>query len=227
MQILIVEDDSGVSASLTKGLEEAGFNVDAVGSCAEAEKQLGQVHYDLTVLDRGLPDGDGLSILKKIRAGERHLPVVMLTARDGVEDRVEGLDIGADDYIVKPFAFAELHARIRALLRRAGTGDNLVVKIADLEIDVVKRSARRGECILDLRPREYDLLLYLARQAGHPVSREAITRDVWQVQSAAVPMDNVIDVHISHLREKLDKQSEQKLLKTVRGVGFMIEDPGA
>lgn len=223
MRILVVEDDRRVAASLKQGLEEAGFESDVSHTAGLAKECVRSTRYDLVILDLGLPDGDGLEVLEVMRMDFKATPVLILTARDSVDDRVRGLDQGADDYLVKPFSFSELLARIRALLRRAGGGERLTLTVADLTIDVVGRTVARGGQELDLSPREFDLLEYLARSADHIVSREALARDVWKVTSRATPIDNVIDVHISHLREKIDKPFEQKLLHTVRGVGFTLK----
>lgn len=223
MHILLVEDDTKVAKALSTGLKEAGFEVTSAPTGKEALSALTKTRFELVVLDLGLPDCDGLEVLKAIRETLPRPAVMIVTARDLVADRVKGLDLGADDYLVKPFAFTELLARIRALLRRSGSGENLLLRVGDLEIDLVARSARRGSATLDLRPREFDLLVYLARHAGQAVSRDALGRDVWKVVSPAVPMNNVIDVHISHLREKLDHGREKSMLKTLRGIGFMLE----
>ena len=222
MHVLIVEDDRKVSNLLCQGLQEAGFTVDLADSVSAGTEATDAKRYDLLILDRGLPDGDGCEIIGKARATGKDIPVILLTARDSVDDRITGLDSGADDYVVKPFAFSELLARIRALLRRASSGDSLLLKIADIEVDLVARRVKRDGDPVDLRPREYDLLVYLLRNAGHPVSRDALAREVWHVESPAIPMDNVIDVHISHLRDKIDRGRENRLLRTIRGVGFVL-----
>ncbi len=222
MHVLIVEDDRKVSNLLCQGLQEAGFTVDLADSVSAGTEATDAKRYDLLILDRGLPDGDGCEIIGKARATGKDIPVILLTARDSVDDRITGLDSGADDYVVKPFAFSELLARIRALLRLASSGDILLLKIADIEVDLVARRVKRDGDPVDLRPREYDLLVYLLRNAGHPVSRDALAREVWHVESPAIPMDNVIDVHISHLRDKIDRGRENRLLRTIRGVGFVL-----
>ena len=225
MQLLVIEDDPKVARSVKQGLEEAGFPTQLVGTVRDALNSLQTTVYDLVVLDLGLPDGDGLEVMRHIRRGATSIPVILLTARDKVEDRVLGLDEGADDYIVKPFAFSELLARLRALLRRAGQGEGLLLRVGDLEVDVVRRRATRAGRRLDLSPREFELLEYLARSPGQAVSRESLARDVWRIRSRATPMDNIIDVHISHLRDKVDRPFDARLLQTVRGVGFMLAVP--
>ncbi len=180
--------------------------------------------FDLMVLDVTLPGRSGLEILKAMRQHGFKTPVLMLTARDTVQDRVLGLDSGADDYLVKPFAFPEFLARIRALSRRGAATPGSRLRIADLEMDVVGRLATRSGQTLDLTPREFDLLEYLVRNQGHVVSREMITRDVWREVARHTPLDNVIDVHVARLRGKVDERFDTKLVQTVRGVGFVIRE---
>lgn len=223
--LLIIEDDANLAASLRKGLCEQDYDAVVTHSAEEARKELASRTPDLIILDLGLPGENGLSFLKSIRQQGATMPVLILTARDTVDDRVYGLEQGADDYLVKPFAFSELLARIRALLRRAAPAIAAELRVMDLELDLIKRTAiRQGEPI-DLRPREFDLLVYLARHEGNIVSREMLIRDVWKLQSRATSMDNIIDVNISHIRQKLDKNFNTPLLHTVRGVGFRLGDP--
>ena len=171
-----------------------------------------------------LPGRSGLEILQAMRRHGLRTPVLMLTARDAVEDRVTGLDTGADDYLVKPFAFPELLARVRALSRRATPESSPKLQIADLELDVEGRSVTRGGQLLDLTAREFELLEYLLRRRGHVVSREMLTRDVWKEAGRHTPLDNVIDVHVARLRRKVDDQFARKLVHTVRGVGFVVRE---
>ena len=180
--------------------------------------------FDLVVLDVMLPNRSGLEILRAIRQRGFKTPVLMLTAKDSIEDRVLGLDAGADDYLVKPFAFPELLARIRALSRRGAPDPVSKLRIADLEMDVVGHSVMRGGLMLDLTPREFDLLEYLLRNQGHVVSREMLARDVWKEVGRQTPLDNVIDVHVARLRGKVDERFDKKLIQTVRGVGFVIRE---
>ena len=180
--------------------------------------------FDLVVLDLMLPGRSGLEILQTLRQRHIETPVLILTARDSIDDRVRGLDLGADDYLVKPFALPELLARIRALLRRGRPSDVLRLKAADLELDLVARRAVRGERLLDLTSREFDLLEYLLRHQGHHVSREMLARDVWREPRRATPIDNVIDVQMTRLRKKVDTDGTVRLIHTVRGVGFVLQE---
>jgi DNA-binding response OmpR family regulator len=183
---------------------------------------LNSEEFDLVILDLMLPGRDGLDILKTIRKTGKHTPVLILTARDTIEDRVLGLEAGADDYLIKPFAFPELLARIRALLRRNVSTAATELKIADLKMDLIAHRASRAGRPLELTAREFSLLEYLLRNQGQVVSREMLTRDVWKETGRATPLDNVIDVHVARLRRKLDDPFPVKLLRTVRGVGFVL-----
>src|SRR5689334_10544017 len=173
-----------------------------------------------------LPGRSGFEILQALRQRHIHTPVLILTARDGIDDRVRGLDLGADDYLVKPFAVPELLARVRALLRRGRPSDVLRLKAADLELDLVARRAARGERALDLTVREFELLEYLLRHQGHLVSREMLAHDVWKEPRRATPLDNVIDVQMTRLRKKVDVPGASRLIHTVRGVGFVLREGG-
>ena len=188
---------------------------------------LGTRPFDLVVLDLMLPGRDGLEILATLRSRHRGVPVLILTARDAVQDRVAGLDAGADDYLVKPFAFPELLARLRALLRRGRAEQAARLKVADLEVDVPARSVSRGGHDIELTSREFELLEYLLWNRGRVVSREMLARDVWRETRRATTLDNVIDVHIARLRRKVDDSFEVKLIQTVRGVGFIIKEGDA
>jgi DNA-binding response OmpR family regulator len=180
--------------------------------------------FDLVVLDLMVPGRNGLDILQTLRKRHIHTPVLILTARDGVEDRVLGLDFGADDYLVKPFALPELLARMRALLRRGRPSDVLRLKTGDLELDLVTRRATRGDTQLDLTVREFELLEYLLRHQEHLVSREMLAREVWKEPRRATPIDNVIDLQMARLRRKVDAVGGPRLIHTVRGVGFVVRD---
>jgi len=223
-RILVVEDEPKVAKALTEGLEADGFTVRTALTGEDGYFIASSEPVDLIVLDRRLPGRDGVEILKTLRRRGFLMPVLILTARDTVEDRVEGLDGGADDYLVKPFAFPELLARVRALLRR-GRGDQVLrFSVADLTLDVVKRSVSRAGREVDLTNREFELLEYLVRHQGIVVSREMLAQDVWKEPSRGTPLDNVIDVHIAHLRKKIDQDHSQRLIHTLRGVGFVLKE---
>jgi two-component system copper resistance phosphate regulon response regulator CusR len=181
----------------------------------------------VVILDWMLPGRDGIEVLKTLRASGSKTPVLLLTARDAVEDRVLGLNAGADDYLVKPFAFAELLARVRALLRRVDSANPLRQQIGDLTLDVQTRRVMRGSREIALTPREFDLLAFLAQHHNETVTRQMIAREVWREPNRATPLDNVIDVHLAHLRRKLDEGEEVKLIQTVRGVGFVLRAEAA
>ena len=224
MQLLVVEDERKVAEALQTGLEQEGYRIMVAGTGEDAFF-LAQAHrFDLIVLDLMLPGRDGLKILVTLRARRIHTPVLVLTAKDTVEDRVAGLDSGADDYLVKPFAFAELSARIRALLRRGRGNDVVRFKLADLEMDLNLHRATRGGRVLPLTVREFDLLEILLRNLGHIVPREMLVRELWKESARASSLDNVIDVHVARLRKKLDDPFPVKLLHTVRGLGFVLEE---
>ena len=224
VHILIVEDEKKVARAVRKGLEAEHYRVTAADTGEEGYYLATTQTFDLILLDLMLPGRDGLEILKSIRDGGCETPVLILTARDEVEDRVLGLDTGADDYLVKPFAFPELLARIRALTRRGRTDQALRHKLADLELDCVTRKVTRGGREIALTAKEFDLLEYLMQHQGHTVSREMLARDVWRAGERATPLDNVIDVHITRLRKKIDAPFEGKLLKTIRGIGFVLKE---
>jgi two-component system copper resistance phosphate regulon response regulator CusR len=228
MRVLIIEDDQKTARAIVSGLESGGVSAAAAHTGEEGFFLLNAESFDLVVLDWMLPGRDGIEILKTLRSRGSKTPVLLLTARDAVEDRVLGLESGADDYLVKPFAFAELLARIRSLLRRAAPTEPLKKTMADLEVNLeVRRVSRVGKPI-ELTPREFDLLAYLLRQPGQVVTREMLARDVWGETNRVTPLDNVIDVHIAHLRRKLDEGHPVKLVHTVRGVGFVLrEEPRA
>lgn len=227
MHILIVEDEPKVARALRKGLEAEHYNVTVAGNGEEGYYLATTQIFDLILLDLMLPGRDGLEILKAMRDRSCETPVLILTARDAVEDRILGLDTGADDYLVKPFAFPELLARVRALTRRGRTDQALRHKLADLELDCVTRKVTRGGQEITLTAKEFDLLEYLMRHQGHNVSREMLARDVWQTEERATPLDNVIDVHITRLRKKIDAPFDVKLLRTIRGIGFVLGEDEA
>jgi DNA-binding response OmpR family regulator len=221
MKLLLVEDDPALSHSLVRGLTEAGYAVVTAANLPAAMATYGAEAFDLIILDLGLPGGSGLQLLDEVRRRRDTLPVIILTARDGVKPRVAGLERGADDYLVKPFAFAELTARVRALLRRAREAVTRLTT-GDLCLDLVQRSATRGGRELHLSPREFDLLAYLTRHHGQVVSREMLGRDVFQIRSRATPMENVIDVQVSRLRAKINDGADRNFIETVRGVGYTL-----
>ena len=222
MRLLVIEDEAKVARALDDGLSREGYEVTVARTGEEGYYLLDSAPFDLVVLDLMLPGRDGLEVLATMRSRNRGIPVLIVTARDSVEDRVIGLDAGADDYLVKPFAFAELLARIRALSRRGRSDAPVRLKVSDLEMDASTRRVSRGGRTLDLTAREFELLEYLVRNGGRVVSREMLARDVWRETGRATPLDNVIDVHIARLRRKVDDTAEPKLIHTVRGVGFMI-----
>jgi len=224
MKILIVEDEPKTGDYLKQGLVEAGFNVDLVRDGMDGLHFGMTEAYDLIVLDVMLPGLDGWRVLQALRKAGKEMPVLFLTAKDSVDDRVKGLELGADDYLVKPFAFEELLARIRALLRRGRVQDVLRFVVADLEADRVTRRVTRGGRDVELTAREYELLDYLLLHQGRVVSREMLARDVWHEVARATPLDNVIDVHIARLRRKIDNGHGYPLIHTLRGVGFVLQE---
>jgi DNA-binding response OmpR family regulator len=224
VRVLVVEDERKIAAVLTEALRAEHYEVVVAGNGEEGFFRASAEVFDLVVLDVLLPGRSGFEILQALRQRQIHTPVLILTARDGIDDRVVGLDLGADDYLVKPFAVPELLARIRALLRRGRPSDVLRLKAADLELDLVSRRAMRGERALDLTVREFELLEYLLRHQGHLVSREMLAHEVWKEPRRATPLDNVIDVQMTRLRKKVDAQSGPRLIHTVRGVGFVLRE---
>ncbi|GFO59585.1 DNA-binding response regulator [Geomonas silvestris] len=229
MHILVIEDEPKVAGALKDGLEAEGYLVSVAPTGEDGFFRLTTEVFDLVLLDLMLPGRDGIEILTALRKRGFETPVLILTARDSVDDRVLGLDSGADDYLVKPFAFPELLARIRLVLRREKKEKEPVLKLAllDLEMDLMTRKVARGGQELELTTREFELLEYLLRNQGEIVSREMLSRDVWQVKDRSTPLDNVIDVHIARLRRKIDGPFDLKLLKTVRGLGFTMNGEGA
>jgi two-component system, OmpR family, copper resistance phosphate regulon response regulator CusR len=224
MRILVIEDEQKLANTLKEGLQADDYSVDLAHSGEEGFFRVETERFDLIVLDVMLPGRSGLEILAAMRQRGLKTPVLMLTARDTVQDRVLGLDTGADDYLVKPFAFSELQARIRALFRRGAPDLTSRLRVADLEIDVVGRVVKRGGQTLELTAREFDLLEYLVRHQDHVVSREMLSRDVWKEAARQTPLDNVIDVHVARLRGKVDEHFPKKLVHTVRGVGFVVRE---
>src|SRR6266403_796095 len=223
-RILVVEDESKVARALREGLERQGYQVVIAPTGEEGFFLVNAEEFDLIILDLMLPGRDGLQVLSTLRKRGLETPVLILTARDAIEDRVQGLDSGADDYLVKPFAFPELLARVRARLRRGRAEQTPNLRLADLEMEVVTCKAKRSGQNLELTAREFELLEYLLRHKEQVVSREMLARDVWKETARATPLDNVMDVHINRLRRKVDEPFEHKLIHTVRGVGFVLRE---
>ncbi len=222
MRVLVVEDEKGVASFVKKGLESEHYAVDVATEGEEGRFMAEEFDYDLLILDLNLPGVDGLEVLKQIRLKKPSVPVLVLTARNRVEDRVRGLDKGADDYLTKPFSFSELSARVRSLLRRSSRPSELRLAVDDLEMDRVERIVKRGGRRIDLTPKEFALLEYLMRNAGHRVTRAMIIEHVWNFSFDT--MTNVVDVYINYLRKKVDEAFPRKLIHTVRGVGYQMGD---
>jgi DNA-binding response OmpR family regulator len=222
VRVLLVEDEVKVARALQQGLAAEGYTVTVAHTGEEGFFLLTTQPFDLLLLDLMLPGRSGLEILSALRKRYFEAPVLVLTAKDSIEDRVVGLDAGADDYLVKPFAFPELLARIRALMRRGRNDWVTRRRLADLEVDSATRRVTRGGREIELTAKEFDLLEYLIRFQGRTVTREMLAREVWHVSARATPMDNVIDVHIARLRRKIDDPSGSSLLRTIRGVGFLL-----
>lgn len=225
MRVLIIEDDDRTAAYVEKGLNEAGCVVDRVADGRGGLFQATDKEYDVLVVDRMLPGLDGLALVQALRAADITTPVLFLSALGQVDDRVKGLKAGGDDYLAKPFAFSELHARLEALCRRRG--EPVVetrLSVGDLDMDLVQRRVKRGDKVIDLQPREFKLLEYLMRHQGQVVTRTMLLEGVWDYHFD--PQTNVIDVHISRLRQKIDKGFAQPLLHTVRGAGYCIRAGG-
>lgn len=223
-RILVIDDEADIRESLETLLDLENYAVELAPTGSEGIAKAEASHHDLILLDLMLPGRDGIQILTTIRKRGLETPVLLLTARDSIEDRVSGLNAGADDYLVKPFAFEELLARIRALLRRGRAVDVLRLGVADLDVDIVTRKVSRGGRGVDLTAREFELLEYLMRHEGQVVLRDMLARDVWKETARGTPLNNVIDVHIARLRRKVDVEPFQKLIHTVRGVGFMLKE---
>jgi two-component system OmpR family response regulator len=224
VRILIIEDDKDVSSFIMNGLEQAGYTVDGADNGKDGLFLATTESYDLIIADRMLPGVDGLTIVRTIRASNIRVPVLVLSALGEVDDRVDGLKAGGDDYLVKPFAFVELQARVEALLRRGHAGSEAeltVLEVGDLRMDLLRRAVTRSGRSIDLQPREFQLLEYLMRHAGQVVTRTMLLESVWGYHFD--PQTNVIDVHMSRLRSKIDKDFDQSLLHTVRGAGYRLE----
>ena len=224
MRVLVVEDYAPLRKALSKGLREAGLAVDATGDGEEGLWYAESNEYDVIVLDLMLPKMDGLTILKSLRDAENRANVLILTAKDAVDDRVRGLNLGADDYLVKPFAFDELLARVRALVRRAYDAKSPLIRVADLEIDAAARVVRRAGEQIELTAREYALLEFLALRAGEVVTRTDIWEHLYDFDSSA--QSNVVDVYIGYLRKKIERPGAPTLIQTVRGLGYALRTEG-
>ena len=224
MRVLVVEDERKLAQVLAAGLRAEHYDVVVADTGEDGFFHISSEAFDLVLLDVMLPKRSGLEILKTLRQRGLQTPVLILTARDGIEDRVLGLDLGADDYLVKPFAFPELLARIRALLRRGRPSEVFRLKAGDLEMDTATRRVQRGGRALDLTSREFELLEYLLRHQGHLVSREMLAHEVWKEPRRGTPLDNVINVQIARLRKKVDSDTDRRLIHTVRGVGFVVRE---
>lgn len=222
MRILVVEDEKYLRELIVRRLRAQGYNVDHCGDGSSALERLqGEAEYDCVILDVLLPETDGLSILRTMRQAHDSTPVMLLTARDSVEDRVSGLDSGADDYVVKPFSFDELDARVRALLRRSSDDKTAVLTLADLELDTVRHAVRRAGREIDLTSKEYALLEYLLRNRGHVLTREQILNHVWSYDFEGE--SNIVDVYIRYLRRKMDRGFDVPLIHTIRGTGYVMK----
>jgi heavy metal response regulator len=219
MRILLIEDEKRIADFIARGLEEIGYTVDTAVNGQAGLSQLSDVVYDLIILDLMLPDMDGFVVLGKIRNRKTNPPILILSARGSLEDRVRGLDLGADDYLVKPFAFVELLARIRALVRR-GQALPERLQVGDLVLDCIRRKVSRAGVNIELAPKEFSILEYLMRNKGRALSRTMIVEHVWEMDYTG--LTNIVDVYIRHLRSKIDDEWPQKLIRTVRGIGYMI-----
>lgn len=224
LRALIIEDETKLANAIAESFESLAWHVTIAANGEEGFFLATNEIFSVVILDLNLPGRDGLEILRTLRGRGWHTPVLILTARDSLDNRVEGLDSGADDYLVKPFAFPELHARLRALIRR-GRGDDLVkLKYGEIEIDRVNRIVTRGKLKIELTAKEFELIEFLLRHKGQIVSREMLAQSLWNTRARVVPLDNVIDVHIARLRAKLDISPDKSFIRTVRGVGFTLQE---
>jgi len=224
MRVLVVEDEWKVADALREGLQAEEYDVAVERTGEGAFFRTATENFDLILLDLGLPGRDGLEVMAAIRQKQISVPIIVLTARDTVADRVKGLDAGADDYLVKPFAFAELLARIRVLLRRGRLSDPRQLTVGPLALDVVTRRVLRDGQSIEVTAREFELLQFLMRFDGQVVSRETLAREVWKESGRTAPLDNVIDTHMARLRRKVDADREVKMIHTIRGVGFVLRE---
>jgi DNA-binding response OmpR family regulator len=224
MRLLVVEDDLAIQTFLKRALTESGYQVDTAANGAAGERKALEGIHDAFIIDLGLPDMDGLDLIAHCRAQGSSTPVLILSARRSVDERVKGLEQGGDDYLTKPFAFAELQARLRNLLRRppANQNDPVRLQVSDLHLDLLRREAKRGDRVLQLTPQEFSLLEYLCRNAGRVITRSMILDHVWNMRIE--PTTNVVDVHIHRLRSKVNQDSHTPLIHTIRGVGYVLEN---
>jgi two-component system copper resistance phosphate regulon response regulator CusR len=221
MRVLVIEDDRKVGSFIQTGLAQEGYAVDLLTDGTDAGDQARTIDYDAVVLDLMLPGRSGFQVLRDIRARKPSLPVLILTAKDALDDRVAGLDAGADDYMTKPFALAELSARLRALLRRGGPRES-VLRVADLEMDTIRRKVKRAGTPIDLKPKEYALLEILMRNIDRPLTKALIIEHVWDIHYDSI--SNVVEVHINSLRNKVDRGFDLPLIHTIRGVGYVLTE---
>jgi len=220
MRVLLIEDEKRIADFIARGLEDSGYSVEIAENAQQGLSKAAGAAYDLMILDLMLPDMDGLDLLAKMRNRQASQPVLILSARASLDDRVQGLDLGADDYMVKPFAFVELLARVRALLRR-GLALPERLQAGDLVLDCIRRKVSRGGVNIELAPKEFSILEYLMRNKGRALSRTMIVEHVWEMDYTG--LTNIVDVYIRHLRSKIDDDWPQKLIRTVRGTGYMLE----
>jgi two-component system OmpR family response regulator len=223
MRLLVVEDEPRLALLLKRGLEQQGYSADVTGDGAEALWLATEADYDAIVLDVMLPGVDGLEVTRRLRSGGRWAPVLLLTARDGIDDRVAGLDAGADDYLVKPFSFAELAARVRALVRRGRVERPAVLEVDDLRLDPARRQAWRGQARLELSPKEFALLELFLVHPGEVLTRTRILEHVWDF--AYEPASNIVDQYVGYLRRKIDRPFGRRSIETVRGAGYRLREP--
>lgn len=224
MRLLLVEDDASLAQVMVRGLREDGYAVDHVATALDADHELAENHYDVAILDLGLPDGDGIEVCHRLRERGQATPVLMLTARDGLSDKVAGLDAGADDYLTKPFDYPELTARVRALLRRPSDTRMPTLTAGDVTLDPASRRVWRGAITVPLTPREFSLLEYLMRHPGQVLSRERLLEHVWDAHYDG--LSNVVDVHVANLRRKLASPEGDDPIETVRGAGYRVRESG-
>jgi len=224
LRALIIEDETKLARAIAESLQASAWHVSVAANGEEGFFLASNEIFNVVILDLNLPGRDGLEILRTLRGRGWQTPVLILTARDSLENRVEGLDSGADDYLVKPFAFPELNARLRALIRRGRGEDTIKLQYADIEIDRVSRVVSRGKKKIELTAKEFELIEFLLRHKGQIVSREMLAQALWNTRARVVPLDNVIDVHIARLRAKLDITPDKSFIRTVRGIGFTLQE---